>query len=81
MGTNKDCKNNHEPARHQIYLKYCPKYMSNLPKLYLPWIEQLLSIVASNLDNYLEIELIFLSTIKTMWFLTLKILSHWRIPE
>ena len=40
--------------------------MSNLPKLYLPSIEQLLRIVASNLNNYLEIEGIFLGTIKTM---------------
>ena len=49
--------------------------MSNLPKLYLPSIEQLLCIVASNLNNYLEIERIFLGRIKTMWFLTLKIES------
>ena len=49
--------------------------MSNLPKLYLPSIEQLLCIVSSNLNNYLEIERIFLGRIKTMWFLTLKIES------
>ena len=55
--------------------------MSNLPKLYIPGIEKLLCTDVSNLDNYLEIVLIFLSTIKTMWFPTLKILSNWRIPE